>query len=134
MGDIYNIKMIGYMNKALDLRMARQNAIAANIAHSSTPGYKAVKVSFEESLNQAVGHSLGMRETNERHLPNGGAGVSGVQDINRHSGGVSRLDGNNVNIDREITDSAVNTTAYSALLAATGKYFGNLFAALEDRR
>jgi flagellar basal body rod protein FlgB len=36
---MYKIKEIGYLQKAMDMRLARQNAIHSNVANISTPGY-----------------------------------------------------------------------------------------------
>ena len=38
------------MQKALDVRMMRQNMIASNIANSETPGYRALDIDFEATM------------------------------------------------------------------------------------
>jgi flagellar basal-body rod protein FlgB len=42
------------LQRAMDGIWQRQKAVSANIANHETPGYKAVKVSFEDALDRAV--------------------------------------------------------------------------------
>lgn len=79
------------MNSALDGLSTRQRVIADNIANLQTPGFRAGRVSFEESLAQAVREGHGATTpTVARSLEPG------------------RPDGNNVNLDTE-TLSAIDT-------------------------
>ena len=43
--------------KALDGTWQRQKATSNNIANSETPGYKAIKVNFEDSLKAEISKS-----------------------------------------------------------------------------
>lgn len=45
--------------KAMDGLSLRAEATAANIANANTPGYRPVRVSFEEALAQAAGRGEG---------------------------------------------------------------------------
>jgi len=42
------------LERSLDLRMARQNLIAANIANVETPGYRALDLNFEEVMKETA--------------------------------------------------------------------------------
>ncbi len=74
------------LRQALDGLQQRQDAIAANVANLETPGYLSREVDFESSLRSAVatGRPDRFAVTEERSLA------------------PTRLNGNNVNIDREI--------------------------------
>ncbi|MGK7346425.1 MAG: flagellar basal body rod protein FlgB [Candidatus Nitrospinota bacterium M3_3B_026] len=132
MGDIYKIRHIGYLQKALDMTVARQNAVAANIANASTPGYKALRVKFEDKLKAAIGDGAPMAETNPKHLPNGMAGVYGVEPSVAKKLGGARLDGATVNLEEEFSKSTVNGMEYQLYIAALEKHMKNLLSSFED--
>jgi len=127
MSDI-RIREIGLLEQGLNMRLARQTAIMANVANASTPGYKAVEVKFKDRLQSAVGQKLGVSETNPGHLPNKMRGVAGVGPDYKLSLDSARIDGNNVNLDKEFTKSAANTIEYDTLLAVTSKHLKTLFS------
>jgi len=134
MSDIFKIKEFGYLQKGLDMAMARQGAITSNVANSSTPGYKAVRVDFEESMKAALGKSLGMTETSPRHLPFGMKGVQNLEPQYRESRNAPRLDGNNVNLDQEFSLGAVNTINYNVLTAVTSKRLKTLLGVINSAK
>ncbi|MBS0344476.1 MAG: flagellar basal body rod protein FlgB, partial [Proteobacteria bacterium] len=45
---------LGFQREALNLRVQRQEVLAANIAHADTPNYKARDFDFSSRLSQAV--------------------------------------------------------------------------------
>ena len=133
MGDVYKIHELGYLSKSMDMAIARQNAGAGNVANASTPGYKAIRVEFEEQLKMAMGRGVAMTETHPAHLPNGMKGVYGVKPRMVESNAPSRLDGNNVDLDKEFTINAVNTVRYEVLTTTTRKHLAHIFEALKDK-
>jgi flagellar basal-body rod protein FlgB len=103
------------LGKTLDATVARQKAIANNIANVETPGYKRCYVSFEEELVSAMrqGDSKRVRRAVRELVPLKRTDVLSP----------SRPDGNNVNIDAEIADLArnsLNNKAAAVLLEAKG--------------
>jgi flagellar basal-body rod protein FlgB len=74
------------LQQALDGLQRRQDAIASNVANLETPGYLSREVDFESSLRSAIstGRPDNFAVTEDRSLA------------------ATRLNGNNVNIDREI--------------------------------
>jgi flagellar basal-body rod protein FlgB len=88
---------------ALDGLAARQRTINNNIANIDTPGFKASDVSFAKKLDQALENSSGLQmvSTNQNHITS----VSSSQDadIVTRSDTSQRLDGNNVDIEKEMT-------------------------------
>lgn len=101
------------LRNALDASSMRQDAISNNIANVNTPGYKAQKVEFENLLDQAMSGN-GMQRTHDRHF--GVAGLNGVQPQTvRREGTSIRDDGNNVDVDLEMSELAANNIYYNAL-------------------
>lgn len=115
------------LEKALDLQMTNNKVIAGNIANADTPGFQALKLDFNASMQRAVEaiesadaapidpadgsvlrSALGENpETEAVILPSGAAPTS--------------LDGNNVAMEEELGDLSRNGTMYqltSRLLAA----------------
>ena len=74
------------LRQALDGLQLRQNAVTANVANLETPGYLSREVEFESSLRAAISSDDPSRFT-----------VSEQRSL-----AATRLNGNNVNIDREI--------------------------------
>lgn len=133
MGDIFKIKEFGYLQKGMDMLSVRQTATASNIANSETPGYKAAQVSFEEKLASAMGKGFAMTETNPRHMPLKNKGVYGVTpDVSTVVEG-ARIDGNTVNIDRELITLSSTQFGYDTLAVATNKKIGSLINALDSQ-
>jgi flagellar basal-body rod protein FlgB len=110
---------------ALDGLSQRQSTISRNIANIDTPGYQAQTVNFEDALNKALKPSssnLNMNLTNTAHLIATKTEANFISLSNR-PGGSQRVDGNNVDLDVELTEQSETGIAYQALTAAIKKKF-----------
>lgn len=88
----------------LDVTQLRHDALASNLANVETPGYK--RIDLPADFNQDFAS----------HLRSGD--VSGVQipSLTEDTSATSqRLDGNNVEIDKELLQMGSNTTQYETL-------------------
>jgi len=88
---------------ALSGLSTRQRVINNNIANINTPGFKASEVSFAGELSNAMdnGKSLKLEATDPGHL--GETGDSDVSpQISTQRGTTQRLDGNNVDLEKEM--------------------------------
>ncbi|WBW95435.1 flagellar basal body rod protein FlgB [Oceanirhabdus sp. W0125-5] len=102
------------LKQGLDAASLRGRVISNNIANVNTKGYKKFKVQFEESLNSS---STTFKRTSEKHLSlNGNSTDSGVRVV-RDETGEMRTDGNNVDIDNEMTNLAANTLKFNAMVS-----------------
>jgi flagellar basal-body rod protein FlgB len=101
------------MNSALDALALRQRVIADNVANIHTPGYLAGRVSFEESLADAV---------------RGGTGV-GATRVDR-SLEPTRENGNNVNLDTETLLNVDTNLRYQLATQAIDGTFSRLRTAM----
>lgn len=104
------------LEKALDAYGLRQQVISHNIANVNTPGYKRHYVSFEEELKQALGKARGLslRRAHARHLGQPGNVGEVTAVVKRDLSTTMRADGNNVDIDVENAELAMNTILYNA--------------------
>lgn len=100
------------LSQALTLRLKKHAAISGNIANADTPGYRPKAVSFEDQLQKAVAH----RRSSE--VMNVDVKVEDVDD------GIPRLDGNSVNVDKQMGLMAENSTIYQATAEFLKKKLG----------
>ncbi len=124
--------MSAILQKALDGTWQRQRAIANNIANAETPGYKAIKVSFEESLDKEIRKLAGSMDTKEDFC-------QGLQDIKNSEISTysdystsERADGNNVNLDAENIDMAKTQFQYMYLTRSMTDMFARLRYAISE--
>jgi flagellar basal-body rod protein FlgB len=83
--------------RLMDATSLRSDVISQNIANVNTPGYRAQEVRFEDELAKALGR---------------GSIQSPDAVVQPMEGLTTRDDGNNVDIDREIGDSAKNSLLF----------------------
>ena len=91
----------------LDYAALNQRLISDNIANVDTPGYKVVKLNFRDYFEQA------QRAVERRMKPE----IPDAEDyIFRDESTTMRLDGNNVDPEREMAELANNSLYYSTLI------------------
>lgn len=98
------------LEKALDGLSQRQRAITNNVANIDTPNFKTTEVTFEEDLQSAIQRgpapdSLALRVADSRHI--GSVQQISLDAVQPRSTQMLtssiRNDGNNVDVDREMT-------------------------------
>jgi flagellar basal-body rod protein FlgB len=123
------------LQRALDGTWQREKTIAANIANHETPGYKAIKVDFEDALDRAV------RNLKRRTAVSGGDYMRALEsvktaDIRIHEDGAysERADGNSVNLEDENIEMAKAQIQYSYLTRQVTDTFSRLRYAIREGR
>lgn len=126
-------KEIAFVQSALDLRARRQEILAANIANSDTPNFKARDLDFAAALKKVMGVSGGgiaMARTSDRHLDGAGSvGAAGAH-VKFRSAVQPSLDGNTVDVDVERAHFAENALHYQFLLDRATSSFKTMGQAL----
>ena len=120
---------IDVLHQALTGLARRQQAIAGNIANVDTPGYTRNDVSFESELRGAAGQGGRLAATDARHIstaPGGGSLLGSLINVDPTRSSTSRNDGNDVDIDYEMTQLAETSLRYQLLTQATSSRFINL--------
>jgi flagellar basal-body rod protein FlgB len=109
----------------------RQRVISENVANVSTPGYKAAKVSFEDSLRAALDRSQNGRSDD----PSASAAVEpqGPR-ITRAENESRRTDGNTVDVDQEMVDLADTNIRFNALSQIATNRFRLLRSVITEGR
>jgi len=96
------------LTKSLQGASRRQEALANNIANIETPGYQRQDVHFEEALQSALESSSGDPEEAARAL-------EGLEfAVTPDSSDPTSPDGNNVNIDHEMSELAKNSLRFDS--------------------
>lgn len=116
---VQNIDEISYslIKKSLNASTERGRIIAHNIANVNTAGFKASKVVFEDKLNNVLeSKTVGLRVTNTKHIQDGNTIDNLKEDVVRDKTTSMRADGNNVDIDNQMTEMAANSILYNALI------------------
>lgn len=127
-------RAITVLERSLDASSLRNKVISNNISNIDTPGFKRTEVSFEQTLQEALaGDTLTGRRTDERHIPIGKDNLSDVRpSLFTDKSTSMRLDGNNVDIDAEMTGLATNQIQYNALTQQINQKFGLLKYAISE--
>ncbi len=126
--------MFQFHQAALNLRAARQELIASNIANADTPNYKAKDIDFASALRGALegsGQKLPVAVTSPQHL--GGASgdsVMGSPVLYRKPLQPS-ADGNTVDMDVERAQFADNALRYEASVRFVSDEAKDVLAALQ---
>lgn len=131
------------MAKALDAYTLRNSTIASNIANADTPGYKRKDVKFESVLNDAIKASdNGNKSVANRGIKSRIANQNGLKSYSNEVEGVKaevyeqetdsmyRIDGNNVDIDNEMSELVKNQLRYSVVLSQINKQFSAMRTAM----
>ncbi|WP_010583806.1 flagellar basal body rod protein FlgB [Schlesneria paludicola] len=90
--------------KMVDVTQMRHKVLAQNVANVNTPGYRKLDVSFDETLAARLDHDHDKRLTTLQ------------PQVYVDNSSPERLDGNNVDIDREMMRLSKNTLLNNALL------------------
>jgi flagellar basal-body rod protein FlgB len=118
------------IEKALDLTWRRNEAITANIANAETPMYRAVDVNFSSELSRAFGASQSeVSKTHSSHMDlSASSGAHLIPDLS----GMTKPDGNNVDIDLQMGRLAQNSSKYTQAANLLRKQFQTLNSAIRQ--
>lgn len=119
--DFFTRPVDGILDAALKGLALRQRAIASNLANIDTPGYKALRVRFEDRLRQALRAGEAARLESAARLEVDGSTAM-------------RNDGNNVDPDEQLVLLNDTVLRYSALVQVMGRRLALLRTAITEGR
>lgn len=105
---------IDRFSRALSATTYRQGLLTSNLANVNTPGYKRRDADFNIALDSASDRLKGFGTAAD--------------------GGSLRLDGNNVDLEREVSAIAETELRYQALTEMTTRYFAGLKSVIKEGR
>ncbi len=107
----------------LSFRGDKQHVISSNIANINTPGYKTKDLAFDNEIKKIEqNNDLKMFATNSKHL-NGMMDTPKVNEprLVEVQGLEEQNDGNNVNLDTQMSEMAKNKMIFDALQSSIKK-------------
>ena len=106
----------------LNYRAERQKVISSNIANINTPNYKTKELVFQEELNKNQA-TLQMAKTSSNHFTNVGSNPASINNpkLVQVKGLQEQNDGNNVNLDSQMSEMSKNKVIFDALQSAIKK-------------
>ena len=112
-----SITSTNILEKSLDAAWKRDEVISNNIANVDTPQFKRSTVSFEDELNKALdSNDMDLKTTDKRHISTQSDPSDLSIKVSQDSSSLQyRLDGNNVDIESEMSDLAKNSIRYDTL-------------------
>jgi flagellar basal-body rod protein FlgB len=117
---------------ALDGLALRQQVISRNLANVDTPGYQAQSVTFESALQSAQAAAspsaaaVQLAVTKPGHLLGVETQAREPVAVALRQGGTERADGNNVDVDVELTQMAETGVRYQAFTQLLTKKYQDL--------
>jgi flagellar basal-body rod protein FlgB len=126
---------IGAVEQSLGGLSMRKDLISQNIANVDTPGYQAQEVNFEGALQQAMnmGNRLPLTTTSAMHISTVPSMTGDITQVGLRQGGTERADGNNVDIDQELTQMSETGIRYQGLTSAVNIKLNLLKTIASDR-
>lgn len=126
---------INFHRQAVGLRAHRQQVLAANIANSDTPNFKARDIDFSAALDSALAGrqsgDLNLSRTSSRHLA--GSANSGPAPLLYRTSFQPSADGNTVDMDIERAKFAENAMQYEASVQFLGGQFKTMLSAIQGQ-
>ncbi|RLC04704.1 MAG: flagellar basal body rod protein FlgB [Deltaproteobacteria bacterium] len=129
---------ISFLERSLDLRSRKHDAIVSNVANIDTPNYKAFDVMVEDELQKldrstGAGKGVTMETTRAGHIEPHRNPIRLT--TTRSDGGsdsyIERRDGNTVDLDREMAGMAENSLMYSLSAQIIARKFQSLRNVIE---
>lgn len=121
---IFDKTKVNDLNFALDTLSVKNNGISRNIANQDTPKYKAVKLVFSEVMEEYYSNSnnpVSLKRTNPMHMPVGDEELDPRTLVRFQNNPSIRNDGNDVNLDYEMSQQAEAELRYKMLSQIAGK-------------
>ena len=119
MSDLINDSAIRTLRTALNGLTMRQRATADNIANLNTPGYKAARVSFEDSLQRQLRDSVSLSSAASAASRANTTDEAQIS-VSRDTATSMRADGNNVDLENEmarLAETVINYNTVSELVS-----------------
>jgi flagellar basal-body rod protein FlgB len=127
------------LQKSLSGLTTRQRALAENVANADTPGYKRVEVSYEKQLSDAVdglasgGDELPLKTDDARQFTLGPLSLGALKpEIRTIEDESYRNDGNNVDIEEQMSNMAETNIRYNTMASLTQHNFDRVKNLLKE--
>ena len=129
------------LSLSMRLRAMRHELLSGNIANADTPGYRAKDIDFAAALKSFAapetapgrGPDAGFQLVSAR-APDFSSGGGAVDSLVRVEEPEEKMDGNSVDLDRQIATLVENSLSYETSLVLLGRTLANLRYAISEGR
>ena len=120
---------------ALDALSEKNTQVTRNVAHADTPFYRSKKLEFNEVMAEyfSQGSVKKLYVTHEKHLQPRSFPIDPKDFVRRQNNPSLRTDGNDVNLDYEMSEQAKTTIQYSMMTEMVGGKFATLKEIIRTR-
>lgn len=123
------------LEQALSTATLKQRVHAANIANVDTPNYKSKQVDFQSVLNSTMNNqAFSSFKTNAKHFSFSGESTQQHPAIKVNNSSQYSPNGNNVDMDYEMSNLAKNQLFYNAVTEGINGKFNNLRTVINGGR
>ncbi|MDR0454297.1 MAG: flagellar basal body rod protein FlgB [Deferribacteraceae bacterium] len=135
MNGIFNKTRTNDLGFALDTLSVKNTQITRNVANADTPYYRSKKLVFKEVMAEyfSQGGVNKLYVTNEKHIQPFSDPINPKDFVRRQNNPSLRTDGNDVNLDFEMSEQAQSTILYSMLTEMSGSKFATMKEILRTR-
>ena len=106
----------GLLFQQLNYTGERQKVISSNIANIDTPDFKTKELKFRNELNKSnSNYELKLAITHSNHISLMKNEKNSMFEVSEVKGLVEQNDGNNVNLDSQMSEMSKNNVMFSAL-------------------
>jgi len=106
--------VLEHMKLFLDYSARKQQVITSNLANSETPGYRAKELNFSHFFQQELEGGEGLKCTRQGHME-GSPSLIREAEVEKKTNDSLGRDGNNVDLDSEMTQLAQNVLKFSVV-------------------
>ncbi|MEA3513086.1 MAG: flagellar basal body rod protein FlgB [Campylobacterota bacterium] len=106
----------------LNFRGERQKVISTNIANIDTPDFKTKELKFKDQLSKSNNdYNLKLSMTHKNHIALEKNDQKNSLELHEVKGLIEQNDGNNVNLDTQMSEMSKNSIMFSALQSSIKK-------------
>lgn len=121
------------LEKAMDYSAYRSSLLSQNVANVNTPNYKRSDIDFSALLDQTLAASqLAMTSTNRKHF-GGNPATPTAPSVIKDDSRTMRFDGNNVDVEYEMSKVAENSLFYQSLTSSWKSEMSRLKMVIEGK-
>ncbi|QDP40170.1 flagellar basal body rod protein FlgB [Radiobacillus deserti] len=122
------------LERSIDYASVKNQTISNNIANVDTPNYKAKSVVFSEVLDEQINKQFIAKRTHPKHIPFSSSAEQHSFQIVSNNNTTYSNNGNNVDIDKEMTELAKNQIYYESLVDRLNGKFSSLQTVIKGGR
>lgn len=122
------------LERSLDYSALKNRTISNNIANVDTPNYKSKEVSFKNVLTDQLENTFQAKRTNSRHIPFQSDSAQDSFQVVTNSNTTYNHNGNNVDIDKEMSELAKNQIYYQSVVDRLNGKFSSLQTVIRGGR